>query len=102
MSKRDKRYRTKSIPAKKIAQEIKSINDSEKVIFSFDFLDRYHELFNMGDNKSNPLSVENGWFLDLLDCLNSVSKLTRNEFKENKTYTQQEILRATSTPESRM
>ncbi len=86
MSKRDKRYRTKSIPAKKIAQEIKSINDSEKVIFSFDFLDRYHELFNMGDNKSNPLSVENGWFLDLLDCLNSVSKLTRNEFKENKTY----------------
>lgn len=86
MSKRDKRNVNKRIPAEVVSQEIKKVTDSKKIIFSFDFLDRYHELFNMGDNKDNPLSVENGWFLDLLDCLNSVSKLTRIEFRENKTY----------------
>ena len=45
-----------------------------------------NELFNMGDNKNNPSSTGVGWFLDLFDCLNNVSKLTRSEFKSNATY----------------
>lgn len=78
----------KKIPADKVKTEFDKINlkDSKKIIFSFDFLDRHNELFNMGDNKNNPLSTENGWFLDLLDCLNSVSKLSKTEFLNNTTY----------------
>lgn len=83
-----KNKKNKNIPANEISKELERINsnEKEKVIFSFDFLDRHHELFNMGDNKNNPLSTEVGWFLDLLDCLNNVSKMTRIEFKNNKTY----------------
>ena len=83
-----KNKRKKNIPADIISKDLEKINakENEKVLFSFDFLDRYHELFNMGDNKNNPLSTEVGWFLDLLDCLNNVSKMSRIEFKENTTY----------------
>lgn len=83
-----KKNSKKNIPADAISKELEKINskDNKKVIFSFDFLDRYHELFNMGDNSNNPLSTEVGWFLDLLDCLTDVSKLTRIEFKENTKY----------------
>lgn len=83
-----KRRKKKNIPADIISKDLEKIYliDNKKVLFSFDFLDRYHELFNMGDNKDNPLSVEVGWFLDLLDCITNVSKMTRTEFKENTTY----------------
>lgn len=81
-----KNKKNRIIPASEISKELEKISTNKKVIFSFDFLDRYHELFNMGDNKNNPLSTEIGWFLDLLDCLNNVSKMTRSEFKNNKTY----------------
>lgn len=83
-----KKNKNKRIPANVISKDLEKVNvkDSEKIFFSFDFLDRYHELFNMGDNKNNPLSTEVGWFLELLDCLNNVSKMTKLEFKSNTTY----------------
>ena len=83
-----KKNNKKNIPAEKISKDFEKVNvkDNEKITFSFDFLDRYHELFNMGENKNNPLNTEVGWFLELLDCLNNVSKLTRLEFKDNKKY----------------
>ena len=88
MSRKNRKNNNTTIPADKIFKDLEKINakDKEKVTFSFDFLDRFHDLFNMGDNKNNPLEVEKGWFLDLLDCLNDVSKLTRIEFGANKKY----------------
>lgn len=40
--------------------------------FSFSCFDRTHELFNLGDNTQDKV-VSGKWFLDLLDCLKSVS-----------------------------
>lgn len=78
----------KNIPADKIERDFEKVitKDKLKITFSFDFLDRHHELFNMGDNKNNPLKTENGWFLELFDCLNNISKLTRHELGQHKTY----------------
>lgn len=43
--------------------------------FSFQFLDRDHELFNLGtESKTKEKPVESSWFLDLLDCLKEVCK----------------------------
>ena len=48
--------------------------------FSFACFDRSHELFNLGDRSSTG-TVEANWFLDLLDCLKSVSNMNTSEMK---------------------
>jgi len=47
----------------------------EKIVFSFRFFDRRHELFNLGD-------VSNEWYVGLIDNLKHISELNRNEFIE--------------------
>lgn len=80
-----KRNKNKKIPENKVKKDIAksdtNVND-RNVIFSFDALDRHNKLFNMGDYENNPLSVEKGWFLDLLDCLTDVSKLKLKDFRK--------------------
>lgn len=49
----------------------------EKIVFSFRFLDTKHAAFNCGGTKD-------GWFLHLLDNLTEVSKLTMNEFEQQR------------------
>lgn len=48
--------------------------------FSFACFDRTHELFNLGDNTADGV-ISGKWFLDLLDCLKSVSNKTVAELK---------------------
>ncbi len=48
--------------------------------FSFACFDRSHALFNLGDNTAEGV-VSGKWFLDLLDCLKSVSNKTVFELK---------------------
>ena len=48
--------------------------------FSFACFDRSHELFNLGDQTESGTVVAN-WFIDLLDCLKSVSNMTLTELK---------------------
>jgi len=48
--------------------------------FSFACFDRTHELFNLGDNTQEGI-VCGKWFLELLDCLKSVSNKTVSELK---------------------
>jgi len=50
--------------------------------FSFACFDRNHELFNLGcDNKGTPISGT--WFIELLDCLKSVSNKTVSEIRHS-------------------
>lgn len=84
-NKKEDKINEKIIPAQQISDKVEEIS-KEKVIFSFSFFNREHELFNMGDNDQNPQSIEKGWFLDLLDCLRDVSRLTRIEFKNASKY----------------
>ena len=46
--------------------------------FSFACFDRSHELFNLGDTSATG-TVSANWFLDLLDCLKSVSNMNISE-----------------------
>lgn len=48
--------------------------------FSFSCFDRTHKLFNLGDNNSDGV-VSGKWFLDLVDCLKSVSNQTIPELR---------------------
>lgn len=50
--------------------------------FSFACFDRSHELFNLGDSTTEGV-VSGKWFLDLLDCLKSVSNKTIVELKSS-------------------
>lgn len=50
--------------------------------FSFACFDRTHELFNLGGNTDEGV-VSGKWFLDLLDCLKSVSNKTVVELKSS-------------------
>lgn len=50
--------------------------------FSFSCFDRTHELFNLGDNTTEGV-INSKWFLDLLDCLKSVSNKTISELKSS-------------------
>ena len=50
-----------------------------KILFSFSFLDRKHKLFNLGGN-SEDKTAGGKWFSDLLDCLQSISGKTIQEF----------------------
>lgn len=49
--------------------------------FSFAAFDRSHKLFNLGDDSERSGVVSGKWFIDLLDCLKDVSKMTVNEMK---------------------
>lgn len=73
----------KNLPQKKIEEKISSTSE-KKVQFTFKYLDREHELFNLGDSPTNPQVVEKEWFLDLLDCLKRASKMDINEFLQDK------------------
>ena len=48
--------------------------------FSFACFDRSHELFNLGDTSATG-TVSANWFLDLLDCLKSVSNMNTSEMR---------------------
>ncbi len=50
--------------------------------FSFACFDRDHDLFNLGDHTSDG-TVSGKWFLDLLDCLKSVSNMTIPQLKNS-------------------
>ena len=71
---------TATIPnkAKKIIpiprHEIENLEETrtDKLIFSFRFLDKTHEAFNLGNTKEN-------WFISLLEILKEVCGLTRNQ-----------------------
>ena len=49
--------------------------------YSFSCLDRFHALFNLGNDKTQSESVAKEWFLDLLDCLKEVGGKTIQEMK---------------------
>ena len=51
--------------------------------FSFACFDRTHELFNLG-GKSEDATVGGAWFIDLLDCLKSISGMTFDEARASK------------------
>lgn len=48
--------------------------------FSFACFDRSHDYFNLGDNTPDGV-VSGTWFLDLVDCLKSVSNMTIADLK---------------------
>ena len=50
--------------------------------FSFACFDREHELFNLG-GKNEDGTIGGKWFLELLDCLKSVSGKTVEELKRS-------------------
>lgn len=50
--------------------------------FSFACFDRSHELFNLGDTTPSG-TVPANWFIDLLDCLKSVSNMSVSEMKSS-------------------
>lgn len=49
--------------------------------FSFACFDRTHKLFTLGNEKGN--AVEGEWFLELLDCLKSVSNMDIPELRQS-------------------
>ena len=53
----------------------KQVVCDESFTFSFSRFDREHELFNLGSGKGRE-PIEAAWFLDLFDCLKSVSSRT--------------------------
>lgn len=79
--------KTNLIPVAQISSNIESNNffmdiqtldsvramSKQPVLFSFRFLDRDHELFNLKD-------VDFTWYLSLLDNLREISRLNRHEF----------------------
>lgn len=50
--------------------------------FSFACFDRSHDLFNLGDNSAHGTVAAN-WFIDLLDCLKSVSNMNTAEMRSS-------------------
>lgn len=60
--------------SKKQFEEIES-RKKQEVIFSWRFFDRTHKFFNMGN-------IDSSWFISLLDCLQDVSRLTVDEFRQ--------------------
>src|SRR5690625_1783449 len=51
------------------------IRKNKKLIFSWIFFDRSHNLFNIGN-------IDSPWFISLFDCLQDVSRLTVQEFRQ--------------------
>ena len=50
--------------------------------FSFACFDRTHKLFNLGGDGETG-TVSSGWFIDLLDCLKSVSNMSIQDMKRS-------------------
>lgn len=77
-----KRLPRVEIPSRQTRKKITPLNSSElekidefkneKLIFSFRFFSRNHDLFNLGDTEAS-------WFISLIDHLKEISDLTRNE-----------------------
>lgn len=68
-----------SIPKGEIKLPFNGNAVTEKSLsFSFACFDRSHKLFNLGDTISDG-TVSGKWFLDLMDCLKSVSNKTYAE-----------------------
>lgn len=59
-----------------------SVVDDGKFTFSFACFSREHELFNLG-GKADDDTIGGRWFLDLMDCLKSVSNKTISELKRS-------------------
>ena len=51
--------------------------------FSFASFDRSHKLFNLGDDTEKSGIVSAKWFIDLMDCLKSINKMTSDELKKS-------------------
>lgn len=56
----------------------KEVVARSRIFFSFLFLERKRDLFNLGGNAGDK-TVGGKWFLDLLDCLQSISGKTIQE-----------------------
>ena len=61
-----------------------SCASEESFLFSFACFDREHDLFNLGDNTKKDGIVESSWFLELLDCLKSISNFKICDLKNSK------------------
>ena len=57
----------------------------KKFSFSFACFDRTHEFFNLGGDGEDGI-VKGKWFIELLDCLKSVSNKTIMELRQSKTH----------------
>ena len=55
----------------------------KRFAFSFACFDRVHPYFNLGDDGTPDGAVSGKWFLDLLDCLKSVSNHTISELRSS-------------------
>lgn len=63
--------------------EILKQEKQKTFLFSFETLDREHELFNLGQNDRNqPVCGE--WFVSLLDCLKNASQMTFNQLCQSR------------------
>lgn len=71
-----------SIPEPSASQKLpyngQVIANSGRFSFSFACFDRTEELFNLGSNEPDK-TVSGKWFIDLMDCLKSISNMTVNE-----------------------
>lgn len=81
-----KRIKLPDVPAPQAERKTLPFNGkavSEKSFsFSFACFDRQHELFNLGDTTPSGTLPAN-WFIDLLDCLKSVSNMNVSEMKSS-------------------
>lgn len=57
----------------------------KKFSFSFVCFDRTHELFNLGGDGEDGV-IKGKWFIELFDCLKSVSNKTITELRQSKTH----------------
>ncbi|QLY79171.1 hypothetical protein [Clostridium intestinale] len=67
-------------------EEIKNLQgrNNEKIIFSFNFLDIDHKLFNLGSMEKRKVGICSEWFVTLFDGLKEISNLTPNDLKSSK------------------
>ena len=62
-----------------------SVVTDKKFSFSFACFDRTHELFNLGGDGKDGV-IKGKWFIELFDCLKSVSNKTIMELRHSKTH----------------
>ena len=92
MTKKFKRLPKENVSRKKVINTTKTDRDrcrlqanttnplkENEIIFSFKFFTREHSLFNLSDRNK---AVNGTWFLELLNCLSEVAKLTISELKQ--------------------
>ena len=59
--------------------------EEKRLLFSFTAFDRHNELFNLG-GQSEDKTVGGKWFIELLDCLKSISDKTILELMNRSTH----------------